>query len=204
MKYTNEQIREISKAMDDIEYFAENFVKINHPVHGLASINLNDFQRQVIRDFTSKKIFFTPGPRQKGKTTIAAIILLHQALFNEYRTSIIFARNKVATDSILKCVVDMYDTLPDFMKVSSIIKRNKSKIEFENYCSIISAGNNVDYSRGMTISTVYIDESEWFDNLDAVMKGLYPVMASVNYSRLFALSSTYTGVTLEYHGFEAA
>jgi phage terminase large subunit-like protein len=200
----NEQIRQIAKAMDDIEYFAENFVKINHPVHGLTSIKLNDFQKQVICDFTSKKIFFTPGPRQKGKTTIAAIILLHQALFNEYRTSIIFARNKPATDSILKDIVDIYDNLPDFMRVSSIIKRNKSKIEFENYCSIISAGNNVDYSRGMTISTVYIDESEWFDNLDAVMNGLYPTIASVNYFRLFALSSTYTGATLKHYGFEVA
>jgi len=204
MKYTEEQIQHIIKSRDDIEYFAENFVKINHLVRGLTAIKLNDFQKQVIHDFTSKKIFFTPGPRQKGKTTIAAIILLHQALFNEYRTSIIFARNKVATDSILKGIVDMYDNLPDFMRVSSIIKHNKSKIKFENYCSIISAGKNVDYSRGMAISIVYIDESEWFDNLDAVMNDLYPTIASVNYSRLFALSSTHTGATLKHYGFESA
>jgi phage terminase large subunit-like protein len=204
MKYTEEQMQHIIKSRDDIEYFAENFIKIYHPAYGLIPIKPNDIQKQVIQDFTEKRIFFTPVPRQNGKTTIAEIILLHQALFNEYRTSIIFARNKSATDSILRNIVDMYDNLPEFMKISSIIKREKSKMKFENCCSIISAGNNVDYSRGIAISTAYIDESEFGVNLDYIMNSLYPVMASVDYSRLFALSSTYTGATLKNYGFEAA
>ena len=204
MKYTNEQIRQISKAMDDIEYFAENFVNINHPVHGLTSIKLNDFQKQVIRDFTSKKIFFTPGPRQKGKTTIAAIILLHQALFHQYRVSLVFARTKVMSNAIIEIITNMYDNLPEFMQVSFMNRRNKTEIGFENLCSIISAGANTDYGRGRAISNIYIDESEWFDRLDEVMNVLYPTIASVNYSRLFALSSTYTGATLKHYGFEVA
>jgi phage terminase large subunit-like protein len=204
MKYTNEQIREISKAMDDIEYFAENFVKINHPVHGLTAIKLNDFQRQVIRDFTSKKIFFTPGPRQKGKTTIAAIILVHQALFHQYRVSLVFARTKAMSNAIIEIITNMYDNLPEFMQVSFMNRRNKTEIGFENLCSIISAGANTDYGRGRAVSNIYIDESEWFDKLDEVMTSLYPCMATIPYSKIFSLSSTFTGDTFRKYGLEVA
>jgi phage terminase large subunit-like protein len=203
MKYTEEQIRQIAKAMDDIEYFAENFIKINHPVHGLTSIKLNDFQKQVIHDFTSKKIFFTPGPRQKGKTTIAAIILLHQALFHQYRVSLVFARTKVLSNTIIEIITNMYDNLPEFMQMSSLTTRNKSKIVFENSCSIISAGANTDHGRGRAVSNIYVDESEWFDKLDEVMTSLYPCMATIPYSKIFSLSSTFTGDTSRKYGLEA-
>ena len=188
----NEQASELLKCYNDIKYFADTYVQLSTPT-GKIQCNLTDFQCEVIARFTSDRMFFLSSERMEGKTTIAAIILLHQALFTEYRVSLVFARKQSMSNDILEMIAKMYDLLPGFLKHTKMTTRNKSKITFDNLCSIISAGSNVNYGRGRAISTIYIDESEWFDNLGDVLTGLYPCMAGVPYSRVFALSSTRTG-----------
>lgn len=186
-----EQAAELLKCYNDIEYFADNYVQLS-TVTGKIQCNLTDFQRKVIGRFKSDKMFFLPSERIVGKTTVAAIILLHQALFTEYRVSLVFARKKSVSNEILEMIAEMYDLLPDFLQHTKITTRNKTELAFSNMCSIISAGSDSNYGRGRTISTIYIDESEWFDDLNAVLTNLYPCMAGVPYTRVFALSSTRT------------
>lgn len=188
----SEQASEILKCRDDVEYFANTYIHLS-TYTGKIQCKLNNFQREVIDRFKTDRVFFIPADRISGKTTIAAIILLHQALFMGDGKSLIFARNKSLSDDILKIIAEMYELLPDFLKHTEMISRNKSRLDFSNMYSIISAGSNPDYGRGMTISAIYIDESELVDCLDRIMENLYPCMPSLHYSRLFALSSTKTG-----------
>lgn len=192
MNYSAQQIAEVAKCYNDIEYFADNYIKFTI-ANGVVQSKLNDFQRSTIHNYKDKKVFFMPAGRQEGKTTVAAIILLHQALFTESRVSLVFARTKAMSNYIIDIITEMYDRLPDFMASVKMTTRNKSKIEFENHCSIISAGSDVNYGRGRAIATIYIDESEWFDNLNDIVTGLYPCMAMAPYAKMFALSSTFTG-----------
>ena len=191
MNYSEEQLKELIRCRDDIEYFADTYIKYSS-YSGIVQVKLNDFQRKVIANFKEKRIFFEPGERMSGKTTVAAIILLHQALFNEYRVSMIFARTKSNSSLIVDLIYEMYERLPDFLCISKIITRNKSKLDFDNMCSIIGAGSDPNYARGRTISTIYIDESEWVDSLDDILTMVYPAMASVPYAKIFSLSSTHT------------
>lgn len=192
MNYSIEQIAEVMKCSEDVEYFADNYIKFSNP-NGVVLAKLNDFQRSVIRNYRDNKVFFMPAGRQDGKSTIASIILLHQALFSEYRVSMVFARTKSQSSNIIDIITEMYERLPEFLTEPKMITRNKSKVEFDNGCSIISAGSNVNCGKGRALSTIYIDESEWFDKLDDVLTALYPCMATMPYSKLFALSSTFTG-----------
>ena len=192
MNYSIEQIAEVMKCSEDVEYFADNYIKFSNP-NGVVLAKLNDFQRSVIRHYRDNKVFFMPAGRQEGKSTVASIILLHQALFSEYRVSMVFARTKSQSSNIIDIVIEMYERLPEFLTEPKMITRDKSKVEFSNGCSIISAGSDVNCGRGRTLSTIYIDESEWFDKLDDVLTTLYPCMAAMPYSKLFALSSTFTG-----------
>lgn len=192
MNYSADQIAELIKCREDVEYFADNYIKFSKP-NGVVLAKLNDFQRNVIRNYRDNKVFFMPAGRQEGKSTVAAIILLHQALFTEYRVSMVFARTKSQSSDIIEIVTEMYERLPEFLTGSKMITRNKSKVEFDNGCAIISAGSDINYGRGRALSTIYIDESEWFDKLDDVLTSLYPCMAALPYSKLFALSSTFTG-----------
>jgi phage terminase large subunit-like protein len=193
VNYSIEQIAEVMKCSEDVEYFADNYIKFSNP-NGVVLAKLNDFQRSVISNYRDNKVFFMPAGRQEGKSTVAAIILLHQALFTEQRVSLVFARTKSQSSSIIEIVTEMYERLPEFFSMcSKMTARSKSKVEFGNGCSIISAGSDINYGRGRAISTIYIDESEWFDKLEDVLTSLYPCMAAIPYSKLFALSSTFTG-----------
>lgn len=199
MNYTIEQAQEILRCMNDIEYFADTYIKTTSS-SGVINIHLNDFQRRVIRNHNTKPMFFMPGARMEGKTTVAAIILLHQALFTDSRVSVVFARTKAMSDYVIGMIVDMYDRLPDFMTCVKMTTRNRSKIEFENLCSIISAGSSINYARGRTVSTIYMDESEWMDNVDEIVAYLYPCMAISPHRKIFALSATLTGDTFRKYG----
>lgn len=199
----SEQVSEILKCRDDIEYFANAYIQLSTTT-GKIQCKLNDFQRDVITHFKVEKLFFMPADRISGKTAIAAIILLHQALFTDHRASLVFGRNKAQTNDILRIIAEMYDLLPDFLKHTKMITRNKTELRFNNMCSIVSAGSDINYGRGRAISTIYIDESEWFEGLDDVLNMLYPCMASVSYSRVFALSSTKSGTKFRDLRFVAA
>ncbi len=182
---------EFVKCRDDIEYFANNYIKITNP-NGVEQIKLTDFQQKVIQNYKDNRVFYELSGRCTGKSTVAAIILLHQALFNEYRVSIIFARTLSLSNYVLDMIKEMYERLPDFLSSIKMTTRNKTEIGFENMCSIISAGSSVDKGKGRTLSNIYIDESEWLDNLDNVLTSLYPCMSALQQSRLFALSSANT------------
>lgn len=193
MNYSYEQAQEVLRCADDIEYFADTYIKVSRPT-GVEQIKLNDFQRSVIKNYIEKRIFFMPADRQEGKSTVAMIILLHQALFRDSRVSIIFAPTRSLSDYLLDMVYEMYDRLPEFLTSVKITTRNKSKVEFDNLCSIISAGSSINQGRGRTLSNIYIDESEFFKSANDIIAYLYPCMASgTNKSTMFALSSTLTG-----------
>lgn len=193
MNFTREMIEELKKCIDDVEYFAEKYIKIVHPVDGQISLQLNSFQRQAIRDYKEKNIFAKIDQRQNGKTTIAAVILLHEALFNEYRISAVIAPTLALSNHILDLIYEMYQSLPDYFKYNvSVTTRNKTKLEFQNMCAIYSVGSNSMGLRGRTISNLYIDESEFVSSLRDILRDMIPCMSVANKSKLFAFTSTKT------------
>ena len=193
MNFTREMLEDITKCMDNIEYFAEKHIKINNHARGLEPLVLNEFQRQAIKDYKEKNVFAKLGNRVEGKTTIAAVILLHQAIFTEYRVSAIIAPTMVLSNHILDLIFDMYQNLPEYIKYNiDITARNKTKIEFSNMCAIHSVGSNGMALKGRTISNLYIDESEFVPSLYEILQSMVPCISSLNNSRLFAFTSTRT------------
>ena len=83
----------------------------------------------------------------------------------------------------------MHELLPDYLKVSKIVSNTKGKLDFDNLCSIISAGSNTDYARGRTVTNIYIDESDWIKNLYDIITCLYPCLSVVQNTKLFSFSS---------------
>jgi len=190
MNWTTELLEDYRRCMNDIEYFAETHIKICNPIKGIIPIELSDFQKQVIKDYNEKNIFASTAYRQEGKTTVAAIILLHQALFNEYRVSLVMAPKMEISNSILEIIFEMYENLPDHIKSAKITTRNKTKLEFDNMCSIISGGSSINSSRGRTLSNIYIDENEFMLTLNEVFASIYPCISASNKGKIFALTST--------------
>lgn len=197
--YTLDMIRELVKCADDIVYFAESYIKIVHPINGTQSITLNSFQKEVIRNYEEKKIFALHTGRQRGKTTIAAIILLHKAIFNPHERSAIFAPRRDGSNFILDMIEMMHSELPWYFGVS-ISERYKDILQFDNGADIHSCGGNVQRAKGMALTTVYFDESEFIPDLEYISSCIMPTVASNNKAKTFALTSTFRTKTSKVFG----
>lgn len=186
-----DEINEYMKCANDIEYFAETYVKAWHPVNGLQSIKLNDFQKEAIKEFKEKKLFAKIAERQKGKTFVASLLLLHDSLFNDNKTSIIVSTKIDMGNHILLRINEMYDNLPEFLKMTKKTINNRRELEFENGSRIRSIGSNSNLMRGLTISNVYFDESEWIPEVDKIIVAFYPCLV-VSGGKMFAFTSSRT------------
>lgn len=196
MTLNNDQFNELKKCETSILYFANTYIKISDNI-SVKQINLNDFQRSVIEKFEKSKSFFLSSERMTGKTTVAAIILLHNALFNSKNTSAIVAPKQVLSDYILELIVEMYERLPNFLTISKIISKNKQKLEFDNNSCILSIGTQLQTLTGLDISTMYIDESEFIgDDLNKLIADAIVKLTAKASSKLFILSSIRTAELL--------
>ncbi len=189
MTLNNDQYNELKMCENNILYFANKYIKISDSVSA-KQINLNDFQRSVIEKFEGSNSFFLSSERMSGKTTIAAIILLHTALFKSKNTSAIFAPKQVMSDYMLELIVEMYERLPNFLTISKITTKNKQKLKFDNGSIILSAGPQPQALITFDISTVYIDESEFIsDDLNKIIADTAIKLTAKPSCKLFILSS---------------
>lgn len=197
MTLNNDQFNELKRCENSILYFANKYIKISDNI-SVKQISLNDFQISVTEKFEGSKSFFLSGERMTGKTTVAAIILLHNALFNSKNSSVIFAPKQVMSDYILELIVEMYERLPNFLTISKIISKNKQKLEFDNESFILSAGSQPQALTGLDISTVYIDESEFMsDDLNKLIADAVVKLTLKQSSKMFILSSIRTAELLK-------
>ena len=196
MTLNNDQFNELKRCETSILYFANKYIKLSDNT-SVKQISLNDFQISVTEKFEGSKSFFLSSERMTGKTTVAAIILLHNALFNSKNTSAIVAPKQVLSDYILELIVEMYERLPNFLTISKIISKNKQKLEFDNNSCILSIGTQLQTLTGLDISTMYIDESEFIgDDLNKLIADAIVKLTAKASSKLFILSSIRTAELL--------
>lgn len=65
--YTQDEIIEFIKCSKDINYFAENYVKITHPDKGLIPLELYPFQKKMLNNLNDNRFNILLASRQCGK-----------------------------------------------------------------------------------------------------------------------------------------
>lgn len=197
MTLNNDQFNELKMCENSILYFANKYIKISDNI-SVKQITLNDFQRDVVDKFEGSRSFFLSSERMAGKTTVAAIILLHSALFKSKNSSAIFAPKQTMSDYMLELITEMYERLPNFLTISKIVSKNKQRLEFDNGSFILSAGSQPHMLIGLDISNIYIDESEFIsDDLNRLIADIVVKLTTKQSSKLFILSSIRTAEILK-------
>jgi hypothetical protein len=174
---------------NNVSVFAERYIKINTPSSGLVEIKLNDFQKRVIAKYKSEKIFHEIWDRQSGKTTVASIILLHQSLFNANKYNAIFAMKPYIGYDIIREIYDMYQRLPEHMKITRGSMVKKDEITFDNGSVIKTLGKNLEGARGLYFDNIYLDESRYINDVHRHYDRLITSLRPGENSRFFELSS---------------
>ncbi len=151
---------ELIKCFRDPKYFIENYFKIQHPVKGLPSIELNETQTKLLTELESNEfIIDTNDDRQMGATTIYCAYLLWLCCF---------CRNTIASIADVKysttqrnMVAVGYTHLPDFLKPKTV-REDKRLIEFDNGSKIIFSNSNPCTLLAQGLSFLVLDNFQFY------------------------------------------
>ena len=190
IEMTMEQVQEYVRCSEDIIYFIRNYVMITTLDHGKVKFSMWDFQENIAKTCLDERFVICKMPRQVGKTTTIAAVILWHVLFNEDYLVAILANKMDQAQEILDRIQMAYEHLPKWMQ-QGIVSWNKRSIALENGSKIISAGTSSSAIRGKTINLLYLDEFAHIDrNLQQkFFTSVYPVITSGKNSKVIITST---------------
>ena len=175
--WTPDMIREWVKCKNDPVYFAQNYIKIVHVDHGLITIDLYDYQRDIIAKFNSNRRTAVVTSRQAGKTTTAVVVILHYILFNEYKRVGLLANKGDSAREILERIKIAFEALPKWIQ-QGVVEWNKGSVELENGSKVIAAATSSSNIRGKSMNLLYIDETAFVEGWDEFSASVLPTISS--------------------------
>lgn len=188
IEWTQEMIEEYIKCSRDPIYFAERYVQIINVDKGLIPIQLYDYQKEIIEKITKNRRVAVVTSRQAGKTTTAAVIILHYIIFNDTKRVALLANKGDAAREILERIKIAYEALPKWLQ-HGVLEWNKGSITLENKSSVIAAATSSSAIRGKSINLLYIDESAFVENWDEFFASVFPTISSGNTTKILFTST---------------
>lgn len=188
LNWTPEQLQEWMKCAQDPIYFAEKYYKIVSLDEGFITIKLFEFQKDIIRAINDHRRVAVNTSRQAGKTTIAAVIILHYVLFNEHKRVALLANKGDSAREILERIKQAYEALPDWLQ-QGVVTWNKGSISLENGCSVIATATSSSAIRGKSVALLYIDEAAFVEGWDEFFASVYPTISSGKTTKLLFTST---------------
>lgn len=187
-KYTQEQLIEIGKCENDIEYFAQKYFTIVSMDEGRLLIPLYPYQKDLLHKFQDNRFNIVTQARQSGKTTTATIYILHYILFNDDKRVAILANKGATARMVLGRIKLAYELLPNFLK-AAVTKWNEGTMELENGTRVQASATSADSISGDSVSLLYIDEVAKIENWDEFYSATYPTIASGQSTKVIMVST---------------
>jgi hypothetical protein len=190
ISYTEEQILEVAKCVEDPVYFIDNYCYIVTLDHGIQPFKLYDCQKEKIKLIhDNRKVILMEG-RQQGKTTSAAAYILWYTLFQDSKTVAVLANKASTAREIMSRYQLMFEYLPPWMQ-QGIKTWNKGDIELENGSIVFTAATTAAGIRGKSVNLLYIDEAAIIPNTvaDAFFTAVYPVISAGQTTKILITST---------------
>ena len=195
--WTEKEIKEYAKCMNDPSYFAKTYCKIISLDKGLVPFNLYPYQTKMFEQFNSERFNIVLACRQSGKSISSVAYLLWFALFNPEKTIAVLANKGATAREMLARVTLMLENLPFFLQ-PGCKALNKGSIEFSNNSRIIAAATSGSSIRGMSVNLLYLDEFAFVERAAEFYTSTYPVVSSGKDTKVI-ITSTANGIGNMYH-----
>ena len=196
-EFTEEEILEYSKCMQDPAYFAKTYLKVISLDEGLVPFDLYPYQEKMFHHFNDNRFSIVLACRQSGKSIGAVGFLLHYACFHPEKTIAILANKGATAREMLARITLMLENLPFFLQ-PGCKALNKSSIEFSNNSKIIASATSGSSIRGLSINLLFLDEFAFVENDAQFYTSTYPVVSSGNDTKVI-ITSTANGIGNVYH-----
>ena len=195
--FTQRELQEYIKCMNDPAYFARNYLKVVHLDKGLVNFDLYPYQEKMFNHFRENRFSIVLACRQSGKSISSVGYLLWYAIFKPEQTIAVLANKGATAREMLSRVTLMLENLPFFLQ-PGCKALNKGSIEFSNNSRIIAAATSGSSIRGMSVNLLFLDEFAFVENAGEFYTSTYPVVSSGTTSRVI-ITSTANGLGNIYH-----
>jgi len=198
LEFSKEQIIEYAKCARDPLYFIQTYVQIVNVDHGLVPFDMWDFQQDIVNLIDKERYVICKMPRQVGKTTTVASVLLHYVLFNENYSIAILANKLSQAREILGRIQLAFEHLPKWLQ-QGVVEWNKGFIELANGSKILASATSSSAIRGTSQNLIYLDEFAFVPNnmQEDFFQSVYPTISSGKSTKV-VITSTPNGLNMFY------
>ena len=190
--WTQADVLEYKKCMDDPGYFAKKYCKIISLDKGLVPFQLYPYQEKMFEAFNEHRFSVVLACRQSGKSISACAYLLWFALFHTEKTIAVLANKGATAREMLSRVTLMLENIPFFLQ-PGCKALNKGSIEFSNNSRILAAATSGSSIRGLSVSLLYLDEFAFVERAAEFYTSTYPVVSSGKNTKVI-VTSTANGI----------
>ena len=195
--WTNDEVKEYAKCMQDPAYFARTYCKVIHLDKGLVPFDLYPYQEKMFNQFNTNRFNIVLACRQSGKSISSVAYLLWFALFNSEKVIAVMANKGATAREMLGRVTLMLENLPFFLQ-PGCKALNKGSIEFSNNSRIVAAATSGSSIRGMSVNLLYLDEFAFVERASEFYTSTYPVVSSGKDTKVI-ITSTANGLGNVFH-----
>tara|TARA_R110002072_G_scaffold268537_1_gene427579 strand:+ start:173 stop:1795 length:1623 start_codon:yes stop_codon:yes gene_type:complete len=195
--WTNDEVKEYAKCMQDPAYFARKYCKVIHLDKGLVPFDLYPYQEKMFNQFNTNRFNIVLACRQSGKSISSVAYLLWFALFNSEKVIAVMANKGATAREMLGRVTLMLENLPFFLQ-PGCKALNKGSIEFSNNSRIVAAATSGSSIRGMSVNLLYLDEFAFVERASEFYTSTYPVVSSGKETKVI-ITSTANGLGNVFH-----
>ena len=139
--FTQHELQEYSKCMNEPTYFASKYCKIISLDQGLVPFELYPYQEKMFDTFSTNRFSIVLACRQSGKSISSVAYLLWFAIFNPEKTVAILANKGQTAGEMLARITLMLENLPFFLQ-PGCRALNKRSLEFSNNSSFTKEINS--------------------------------------------------------------
>lgn len=168
IKRTPEQLREIEKCALDVNYFAEKYAYIPHPMRGLIKFEPYPFQTEALANLQNHRFILALKSRQLGFSTLTMVYSMWLALFFRSKTIVSLATNSAAAQIYISRLRQSLEKIPDWLFLTEFNTYSKKEIGFTNGSIIKAVPTSVRSSRADSISVLVLDECVHYDTMITV------------------------------------
>ena len=201
--YTEAEVQEYAKCMEDPVYFASKYIKVINLDEGLIQFKPYNYQRKMLKHFNDNRFSIILACRQSGKSISSIIYILWYVCFHPDKTVAILANKGAVAREMLSRITLALENLPHFIQPGAK-ELNKGSIGFSNNSKIIAAATSASSIRGLSVNLLFLDEFAFVEGANEFYTSTYPVITAGSETKVI-ITSTANGVgNLYYKLYEGA
>ena len=198
VEWTEEQILEYKKCMEEPLHFIQNYIKIVSLDEGLVPFKMFPFQKDMVGTIHQNRFTICKMPRQSGKSTTLVSYILHYILFNPNMNVAILANKASTARDILSRLQLAYENLPKWLQ-QGVMSWNKGSLDLENGSRVVASSTSSSAVRGGSYNMIFLDEFAFVPQnvAEDFFSSVYPTISSGKSTKVIIVS-TPNGMNLFY------